>query len=503
MDPSTPQEPTEEPTADEKALLYLELLQRKQELETLWPRWTPNPKQAPFVASESKFRCFNGGFGAGKTYGGCQEDWRAAREHPGSLGLIVAPSYPELRDYTQRTFFEQIGVDAETADRHPLVASFSKTEQHLKLINGSEIFFRSADKPGTLVGSTVDWFHLDEPASTAPITWKMLIGRLRGQVGPRRGWATGTPQGYNWVWREFAENVRENYSLFTASTMDNARNLPADYIEAMQESYTGVFARANIYGEFVAFEGQVYEFSRGAHLVSASKVGNEWIGWEPNPDLPYDRTADFGTNNPTAWLWVQEIGGVVYVFDEYEVRRTAVDEIAPVLKSRWQNLAHAQDFGDVAGQQRDSNLMSYVSNYGKNGIFIRTRPGGAVKAGVEVISRYLAPGENDLPRLYVHPRCQRLIAAFETYHWPEDVDGKRDSDEPVKDGVSDHLMDALRYWFVNRHPEQFRRTTVGGQPEAGQRTYASGRPGMQVTRSSLLPPSDLERMGTPRQFGRN
>lgn len=415
-----------------------------------WPSITPNPAQLPFVRSEAKFRCFSAGFGSGKTHSGAAEAWNTLRYHPGVLMLIVAPTYIELRDYTQRMFFSLIGVDADTAETSPLVAKWNKSDQHLKLRNGSEVFFRSADKPATLVGSTIGAFWLDEPARCKSVVWRHLIGRLRSNVGPRRGWITGTPEGYNWVWREFAEKPRRDYALFTGSTYDNSDNLPADYIEAMTDSYTGAFARANIFGEFVAFEGQVYQFSRSRNLLPKD--------WTPEPDISFDRTADFGTNNPTAWLWVQEIAGTVYVFDELEVRRQPVSVIASEVKKRWTKLRHGSDFGDIAGTQRDSNLSSYVSNYAHEGILIRTRSGGRVKAGIEVVTKYVSPpDETALPRLFIHPRCTRLIAAFETYHWPEDKDGQPMGDEPVKDGVSDHMMDALRYWFVNRHHEQFTR----------------------------------------------
>lgn len=439
-----------------------EVLAELMRREALWPATGTNPAQQQFLEAPQKFRCFNAGFGAGKTYIGAQEAWNTARDHPGSLGLIVAPTYPQLRDYTQRTFFERVGHTADTIEQHELVRTWSKSEQHLILTNGSEILFRSADKPGTLIGSTVDWFWLDEPASCAASVWKMLLGRLRGKTGPRRGWATGTPEGFNWVYRTFAETPKDDYFLVKAATFDNPF-LPDDYIEAMAENYGGAFARAYLYGDFVAFEGQVYHFDRAQHMTDEA--------WTPEPGLPIYRTADFGTNNPTAWLWIQEIAGTVYVFDELEVRRQPVDVIASEVKARWSDLMVADNYGDVAGTQRDSNLNSYVSNYSRAGIRIRTRSGGPVKAGIEVVTKYLEHG-----RLLVHPRCSRTIAAFETYHWPEDKDGQRVGDDPVKDGVSDHIMDALRYYFVNAHHAEFRRPTFGGAG-AGSGGFVTPLPG--------------------------
>jgi hypothetical protein len=54
----------------------------------------------------------------------------------------------------------------------------------------------------------------------------------------------------------------------------------------------------------------------------------------------------------------------------------------------------------------------------------------------------------------VHPRAvQKLIEAMEKYHY-----APGGSEVPVKDG-SDHAVDALRYFFVNRN----RFETRGGR----------------------------------------
>ena len=63
--------------------------------------------------------------------------------------------------------------------------------------------------------------------------------------------------------------------------------------------------------------------------------------------------------------------------------------------------------------------------------------------GVEAIRAALRPAEG-APRLFMHPRCKRLIAAMKAYRYPEGG-----GEVPIKDGEHDHLIDALRYFFVN------------------------------------------------------
>jgi len=48
----------------------------------------------------------------------------------------------------------------------------------------------------------------------------------------------------------------------------------------------------------------------------------------------------------------------------------------------------------------------------------------------------------------ISPGCQRLIEAMRCYHYPESG-STADAELPLKDGVYDHPIDALRYFFVN------------------------------------------------------
>ena len=47
-------------------------------------------------------------------------------------------------------------------------------------------------------------------------------------------------------------------------------------------------------------------------------------------------------------------------------------------------------------------------------------------------------------KLFIHPRCVRLIKAMQAYRYPTGG-----GELPIKDGEHDHLIDALRYYFVN------------------------------------------------------
>ena len=69
-------------------------------------------------------------------------------------------------------------------------------------------------------------------------------------------------------------------------------------------------------------------------------------------------------------------------------------------------------------------------------------------AGIRRIGALLQKQVDGKPRLYVDKRCLMTIMEFENYSYPENKEGKRVDEKPVK--VHDHAMDALRYALMSR-----------------------------------------------------
>ena len=67
-----------------------------------------NPNQADFYDCDEQVIAFFGGIGNGKTYAGILKGIMRIMnpDNPPQLGMIARQTYPELRDSTQRTFFE-------------------------------------------------------------------------------------------------------------------------------------------------------------------------------------------------------------------------------------------------------------------------------------------------------------------------------------------------------------------------------------------------------------
>jgi len=171
-----------------------------------------------------------------------------------------------------------------------------------------------------------------------------------------------------------------------------------------------------------------------------------------DPNLPLYRALDFGFVNPFVCLWIQvDSAGVVRVIDEYVRSRATIDVHVNEIKSRTPGGESrvAATFCDPAGAGvNDVTGTSVVRELRTMGIMTRFRRSGILE-GIELIRRAIRAGDGS-SSLIISQKCQRLIEAMRCYHYPEP--GSAAAGElPLKDGVYDHPIDALRYFFVNHN----------------------------------------------------
>jgi phage terminase large subunit len=159
------------------------------------------------------------------------------------------------------------------------------------------------------------------------------------------------------------------------------------------------------------------------------------------------RAIDFGFVNPFVCLWIQVGGdGKVFVIDEYIKSRETIDVHASEIKRRTaggeENVAAT--FCDPAGAGvNDVSGTSAVSRLRELGMKVRYRR-SSILDGIEFIRRALRSGDGK-SSLVISPKCGRLIEAMTSYHYPQ----RGEIELPMKDGIYDHPIDALRYFFVN------------------------------------------------------
>lgn len=242
-----------------------------------------HPAQAAFVEGDQRFTCMLGGVGAGKTTAGAVKALRYLR--PGSLGLVVAPSFRMLRDATWRTSLElwrRLGLAEQVLRGDELRIVFA---------NGAEALFRSAEDPERLRGPNAAWAWIDEGALCHPDTWPIVIGRVRqhGLAGPC--WVTTTPKprnvgsasaGENWVRRVFVTNRTDETALYRAATASNTF-LPPAYVASLRQQYTARLARQELEADWVLDrEGALWTWAMIQHAPAPPDLARVVVAVDPS-----------------------------------------------------------------------------------------------------------------------------------------------------------------------------------------------------------------------------
>ncbi len=143
-------------------------------------------------------------------------------------------------------------------------------------------------------------------------------------------------------------------------------------------------------------------------------------------------------------LWIRQVpGGAVHVIDEYvQPGRTMAEHIEQIRQRNW-GAARLVACDPAGAARHEQTALSDVQLLKSAGFVVRHRS-SRIQDSLELVRTAVCSGTGEV-KLYIHPRCKRLIAAMHGYRY---ADGG--SELPIKDGTHDHLMDALRYFFVNR-----------------------------------------------------
>ncbi len=155
---------------------------------------------------------------------------------------------------------------------------------------------------------------------------------------------------------------------------------------------------------------------------------------------------DFGFNAPLVALFIRrDRWERSFIIDEYVQSGQTMDEHVLIIKEREKLHGPILRIGcDPAGNAKSSQTaLSDIQILRARKWNVRSKA-SRIADGLERIRAGLKTGAG-VARLFIHPRCQRLIAAMKSYRYP---DGG--AELPIKDGTHDHLIDALRYYYINR-----------------------------------------------------
>jgi phage FluMu gp28-like protein len=219
-----------------------------------------------------------------------------------STTMVVAPVYSQVR----KIFDDLDKVVTPTK----LMVRKNRSNYEMVLINGSKIIFRSADRPDTMRGNTLDYLIVDEAGFIADKVWDEVLKPTILVKGKKCLFAS-TPKGKNWFYTLHLRGLdpsQTQYITFNASSFDNPYINQDDLLEAQRTLPPDIF-KQEILGEFVDSGGEVFaDIDRFCVLdqYPPKQSGKKyWAG------------ADFGRQNDYSVLTIFDgDGNLVYFYRE-------------------------------------------------------------------------------------------------------------------------------------------------------------------------------------------
>lgn len=396
--------------------------------------YEPQKHQLPFHDSQLKFRALIGGIGSGKTAAGANELIKNAIAYPKCKHLILAPTAKVMQYATLEQFFKFCPKE--------IIMAHIKSKNMILLKNGAQIIYLTGDNErhiDRLRGIEIGSFWIDEGRLFPKNIWDITLGRLRAKNAPLKGWVTTTPNGFDYLYWYFVKkthpknkkllNNPHDYGYFMGSTFDNPFT-PEEYKQNLRSQLAGKFARQELYGDFVGFEGQVYDNFR--HSIHIHKIP------ETRKFKKIIAGADFGFTNPTAALIVGlDNDDRVYVLKEYYRKRQDVDDLINWLKFQQDNFC-----GKISAIYADPSEPNFIMRMNSAGL--QTIPANnEIIPGITTVYSLFEVREDGFPRLFINESCQNLIDELNSYRYAEEKESKESKELPIK--VNDHACDSLKY----------------------------------------------------------
>lgn len=278
----------------------------------------------------------------------CANYWR----YPGFNQGYFAPTYSQIRNI----FYPTI---EEVATKMGFVVDIKESSKEVHFYAGKQhrgtTICRSLDRPNTIIGFRIAHALVDEldvlPIDKARNSWRKIIARMRYPNAPNSVDVTTTPEGFRFTHEQFVKQVQsepertKRYGIVQASTYDNEKNLPPDYIPSLIEAYPRELIEAYINGQFVNLtSGTVYRsFCRQAcDSTETIKPGDVLhIGM------------DFNIMKMAACVFVQRPDGFHCVDELKDVFDTP--DMIQIIKERWHDGGHRVIiYPDATGRNREA-----------------------------------------------------------------------------------------------------------------------------------------------------
>ena len=326
-------------------------------------------------------------------------------------------------------YLRQIGMTVrERRSEHLLLVRFHGHENRFLLFGG-----RDESSAALIQGSTLAGVLLDETALMPRSFVEQAIARC--SVPGSRLWFNCNPEGpQHWFYQEWVLRAEERRALRLHFTMADNPALSPEIRERYERSYSGVFYRRFVRGEWTAAQGLIYDFFDSER--DAAPLPSDMTG-------PWRISVDYGTSNPASFgLWGQK-DGVWYRTEEfyYDSHQTGCQKTDAEYAEDLERLAAGRVIQRVIV---DPSAASFIELLRRRGFRV-VKADNTVTDGIRVTADCLRSG-----RLQICRECRDCLREMALYCWDERSGG----DAPRKE--HDHAMDEMRYFAMDLTHEEKR-----------------------------------------------
>lgn len=416
--------------------------------------YSPHDAQLAFHNSTARYRVASWGRQSGKSTACLNELARRAWENPGGTFWFISPTFDQARTQYRR-------LASMLMPCQEIMAKKNQTELRVKLINNSEIVFKSGEVGENLRGATLHGVVIDEVRDQSPELWPMLI---RPMLGTTKGWAAfvSTPRGFDSFF-DLAEKAKTDpdWEFFAAPSTANPLFTSQEYEAAKSEMSESFFAQEILAQFRDLHSGMAYVNFHDGNLSETSPwtLDRKEI---VSPHLPIVVALDFNLS-PAIALFGQERNGTFYFFDEIFLERSHTQEVAGEIVARLKKIESRlretiQNYkletiiiGDATGKagqraafgRSDYSIIEEI--FKEAGIrFTNKTPDSNpnVRDRVNVVNTKLKAADGTVS-FFLHPFfCKNLRKDLQRVSWKKGLSDKLDQ---TTDPSLTHLSDAAGY----------------------------------------------------------
>ena len=421
----------------------------------LGPVFRPYRKQVEFLTSRAWNRYFLAGRGAGKSWSLTLDALVQALVNPGCPGALLGRTTKEVA----RKLLPQLRAHLDALARHTgvnWVKHWDSGGQTIHLVNGSSIYWSGYERVDKLRGENLAWVVADEIcwSETDEITvYETLISTIRVPC-PRPGFSIGSsPNGLRGVTALFRDRQiagDPEWQVFRATSYDNP-HLGRHVIETWRAAMSKRRYEQEVLALALRPMSAVYhEFSAQRHVVPWSA--------RHHPEARWLFAVDWGLNRAIA-LAIQVLpDGRWVVVDELvrkpESRGHFRSDLRAWIASKCGDQAPFLISADRAVPEENAWLRAVYGPQRTQVLALSSKHDQYVRNGIALVQDMLAPVVGE-PRLLFASSLSMgsdgevagILPAMLGYRYKVDQNGVA-TDEPLKDNVTDHAVDALRYIVV-------------------------------------------------------